>query len=634
MDLEKLRLTGIRTSTKELDVHAYRRDLWPRDTLNMFRDNTFPESPCVVAWPETKEQVASALRWADDEGVPVVPYGAGSGVCGGASGRARSLVIDTKRMRQVLHVDTDARTAHVQAGIIGQHLEDHLHRLGWMTAHSPSSIMCSTVGGYVAARSAGQFSSRYGVFSDMLLAARAVTPTGELSTGRWTPPNQPCYQHLLCGSEGTLGVVTDALLRISPSPKRRWFHGYAFANLDHAWDAMRKIMQAGLWPSALRLYDPVDTRIGGRAKAGSQGASFFGQFKRAVQAIPGLQRHLLDLPLALPNLVNRLANGLGDEVLLIVGFDGDDATVRHSIEKLQPFVSNARNLGAAPGQHWFDHRHDVSYKLAPVFINGAFADTCEVAATWDRLPQLYREVRAAIAKHGVVMAHFSHAYPEGCSIYFSFAAKGSIETYDQLWSDALHAAANAGGTATHHHGVGILKARAASREIGAALPMWHRLRRKWDPKNTMNPGRLFVADENIPDGPQPPSSAEPVLAINEPSRLARVRAASSVVEIAAKLGAAGWQLSVPPEEASYARWLPELNSVLADRWREPAFAMQFRFKDGRACVLGRAPRSAAGPDLRWSALQEATLEWVEVPIRPTDDDVHIAEAGVDGNGPC
>ena len=139
-----------------------------------------------------------------------------------------------------------------------------------MTAHSPSSIACSTAGGYLAARSAGQFSSRYGVFDDMTLAAQAECPSGTLRCGTWTPDGQEDWLPVLTGSEGGLGVVTELLVSIHPLPQTRWLRGFAFPSVEAAWDAMQALMQADLWPSVLRLYDPVDTKIGGKTKASMQ----------------------------------------------------------------------------------------------------------------------------------------------------------------------------------------------------------------------------------------------------------------------------------------------------------------------------------------------------------------------------
>ncbi len=633
MDLEALRATGIRTSSLSLDTDAYRRDLWPRDTLRMYRARVLPEAPGAVVWPENEDQVALAIAWAEREGVPVVPYGAGSGVCGGASGQAGSLVVDTKRMCRVLELDAGTRMVRVQAGVLGQHLEDAIAPAGWMTAHSPSSIMCSTVGGYVAARSAGQFSSRYGVFSDMLHAARAITPAGPLMTGAWASSQEEDLQPILCGSEGTLGIVTEALVRVAPIPEQRWLRGYAFPDLDTAWAAMRGLMQAGLWPSVLRLYDPADTRIGGRAKgrASKEGTSMLERIRRAVSGMPGLAQHMLDLPLALPGLVNRLVDGLSDEVLLIVGFDGDAHTVPALTEAAAHHLEAGRDLGAEPGEHWFAHRHDVSYKLAPIFAGGGFADTMEVAATWSTLPRLYSRVRAAISEHGVVMAHFSHAYPEGCSIYFSFAGRDRLDTYDQLWSDALAAAAAAGGTISHHHGVGQLKALSATQEQGAAIEIWSEILAKLDPLGTMNPDRLFVEGVPAPDGPLSPSGG-PVYELDVRSRLARVDPRAAPERLASALASRGYRLRTEPDQPLLT-WLGGLRASTLRRWVDPLFSVQARLPSGQTVRLGRAPRSAAGPDLRWALIRRATVESVQVPVLPLSSPGDFMAGSVDWGRP-
>jgi alkyldihydroxyacetonephosphate synthase len=629
MDLQALSAIGIRTSVQTLDTDAYRRDLWPRDTLRMYRGHTLPDAPAAIAWPETEDEVALILEWAVAQGVAVVPYGAGSGVCGAASGQAGSLVIDTKRMCKVLDIDTGSRMVHVQTGILGQHLEDSLAPHGWMTGHSPSSIMCSTVGGYIASRSAGQFSSRYGTFPDMLHAARTICPSGPLMTGAWASPQTEDLQPILCGSEGTIGVITEALVRISPIPQTRWLRGYAFTDLESAWSAMRGLMQAGLWPSVLRLYDPADTRIGGRTKTktAESGPSIFGRIRQAVSSMPGLGQHLLDVPLALPGLVNRLMEGLGEEVMLIVGFDGTPEAIAELVQAATPHLSAGRDRGAEPGEQWYAHRHSVSYKLAPVFAGGGFADTMEVAASWAKLPALYNRVRAAIAEHAVVMAHFSHAYPQGCSIYFSFAGRDQLSTYDQLWSDALAAAEAAGGTVCHHHGVGQLKALAATREQGAAIELWPEIQAKLDPRGTMNPDRLFVEGISPPEGPPSPSGG-PVFELDRRSWLATVDPRCTHDRLAAALAEDGFRLRAQTRQPLLS-WMQGLRASTLPRWEDPLFAVQARMPTGASVSLGRAPRSAAGPDLRWALLRRATVESVQVPVVPEGVDlrVHAVDSG-------
>jgi alkyldihydroxyacetonephosphate synthase len=624
MDLNALRESGITVSDAPVHLNAYRRDLWPRDTLMMMSEGARPEPPIAVVSPTSSEQVATAIAFACDAGIQVVPYGAGSGVCGSARGRAGSLIIDVKRMHRIRDIDTRARTAWIEAGIIGQHLEDQLGQIGWMTAHSPSSISCSTAGGYIAARSAGQFSSRYGVFDDMTLAARAETPTGRLECGLWTPDGQEDLLPILTGSEGGLGVVTDLLVQLQPTPQTRWLRGYAFENLETAWEAMRALMQANLWPSVLRLYDPVDTKIGGKTGTAdtAQGGGIFAWLKSTASKNPALRRHLLSLPLAMPSLVNRIGHSLGDEVLLIVGFEGPQAVVHATIDAAIPLLKQGRDLGAEPGQTWFEHRHDVSYKLAPVFIAGAFADTMEVAAPWDRLPTLYSSVRRALGRHTAVMAHFSHAYAEGCSIYFSFAGRAKLKTYDAAWHDALAAAREAGGTVTHHHGVGPLKASAAALEAGPAMRIWSQVKAKWDPQGLMNPGRPF---------PEPPDAIEhtpidaptggPVFELNPKNLMARVDPKASPEAIQGDLQAKGYTLRYIPDRPLDG-WLSMLQRGAVPG---PAlFGIQARFEDGVAARIFPAPRSAAGPDLRWSLLRRAQAEWVEVPIRPSEEEITVS----------
>jgi alkyldihydroxyacetonephosphate synthase len=622
MDLRPLTDTGVAWSRAPLDLDAARRDLWPRGTLAL-RGGRRPPRPEVVAWPRDRHEVAKLLTAAAAMDLAVVPYGAGSGVCGGAAGRAGAMVIDTKRMNKVLHLDEVRGLVHVQPGLLGQHLEDWLERRGLMTAHSPSSIMCSTVGGWVAARSAGQFSSRYGVFDDMVVAAAAETPAGRLLTGAWTPEGEEDLLPVLAGSEGALGVITDVVCRVVPIPGHRWLRGYALPSMEAAWAAMRALMQADNWPSVLRLYDPVDSRIGGPARKAARELErhgrgtprFVERLREAVAAVPALHQHLLEVPLALPRLINRIADGLGDEVLLIVGFEGPEAVVDAAVAEALPLLAAGRDLGPSPGEYWYAHRHDVSYKLAPIFAGGGWADTMEVAAPWSRLEALHTGVRRAIGERALVMAHFSHAYPEGCSIYFSFAGGGDVETYDAVWRDGLAAAREAGGTVTHHHGVGQLKAEAAAREAGAGLRVWRQIKARWDPDGRMNPGRPFPEDAPEAPGPARPQDPGPVYRVDEESRLAAVDPHAAPEAVQDALARRGYALRVVPDRP-LADWIPALRRGALDRWNVPFFGVQARFDDGASARLGPAPRSAAGPDLRQALLRRATAEWVEVPVVP------------------
>jgi alkyldihydroxyacetonephosphate synthase len=428
------------------------------------------------------------------------------------------------------------------------------------------------------------------------------------------------------GSEGTLGILTQLDVRVVPLPAHRWLRAYAFPGLDEAWTAMRAVMQAELWPAVVRLYCPVDTRIGGRLGSRRESTAP-GPVRRALGArarrllsgldhLDAVRRRELSLGLTAPRALNRIAAALGREVLLILGWEGREDVVRAQVQAALQLLVKGRDLGPEPGEHWYTHRHDVSWKLAPVFERGGFADTMEVAATWSRLGALYSGVRAALARHAAVMAHFSHAYPEGCSIYFSFAGAGELDRYDAAWRDALQAVASAGGTVTHHHGVGALKAEAATRELGNAIEVYHRRKARLDPGGVMNPGRLFGPTPVSQPGPPPPVGPGPVFAVHPRDLLAELDPWADPEAIEAALAARGFALRLRPDRPLGA-WLPRWRPSAAERHEQPCFGLQARFPDGRAARLGLAPRSAAGPDLRWGLLRDARVEAVEVPLVPS-----------------
>nr|MBA2320961.1 FAD-binding oxidoreductase [Deltaproteobacteria bacterium] len=580
-------LAGIASSEGLLDRFAAARDLWPGGTIEMWAGRPAP-LPDRIFWPADADEVERVVREASARGIPVVPYGAGSGVCGGARGRVGTIVLDTKRLDGIGPLDASRWTVEVDAGVNGQHLEDWLAERGFTLGHSPSSIWCSTVGGWAAARSAGQFSSRYGVFEDMVLAVEGVAPGhGRFRVGEggdvpdaWMP--------LILGSEGTLAVVTRVKLKVWPQPAVRWLRGYRFATVGAAIDAMRRIMQSELWPSVLRLYDPVDTRIGGRTKphkAGGADRSFVRRWLSRASRIQGVKGQTLALPLALPGLVNRVFDRVSEGVLLVVGWEGDAGVVEAASSAGKALLDEAgQDLGSEPGERWLHSRHHVSYKLMPIFERGGFADTMEVAVHWSALERLYHAVREAVSDHVVVMAHMSHLYPEGGSIYFSFAGRGSRDVYDETWRRALAAVVACGATVTHHHGVGILKAEAVTREVGPAVEAWASLKRALDPAGILNPGRVYVPGVALP-GPEadpPPLSAEDGVvrmdlpAVGDPGRLAWP-----------------WEsLPAPP------RWMRPW-------WQTGAVEVSGAI-DGIPVRLGRGPRSASGPDAREWFLPRAT----------------------------
>lgn len=499
---------GVRTSADPADRVAYARDLWPRHHLAVRAGNVGEHRPAGIVWASTTEEVSRVVRWAHDTGTPVVPFGAGSGVCAGVLPHSRMVVLDLKKMSRWRRLDRDGRTLDVEAGAMGLPLEEDLNREGFTLGHFPSSILCSTVGGWVAARSAGQCSGKYGKIEDMVLALECVTGTGEIVTLRHRT-SAPNLIPLVVGSEGTLAVVTSATLRLHPKPLARGFAAFSFPTTRHGWEAMRALFQAGHRPAVARLYDPFDAMLARRGSVKKGGAD--------SGEAPGLGAAALRTLLRRPGAINELLEGsLGSKLLggslLVVVFEGEGDEPARDLAAARALLEpmRARYDGEGPARKWLLHRYSVSYRQAPVFAAGLFSDTMEVAAPWSKLGALYDGVRRALGEHVFVMAHMSHAYPDGCCIYFSFAgtagkASGGAgwderceKTYDAAWRAALAAAVEAGGTLAHHHGAGRSKAPRLTEELGASgVGAVKALMRAFDPRGILNPGNL------VPGAPSP-----------------------------------------------------------------------------------------------------------------------------------
>jgi alkyldihydroxyacetonephosphate synthase len=541
LELEDLRraLAGVvgdlRVSTRPGDRSTYSRDMWPRLLFAMRAGAASEHPPDIVAWPETLDEVVEIVKIARRFHVPLVPYGAGSGVAGGAVPIHGGITIDMKRMDRVLDVDERDMVCTAETGINGERLERELARRGLTLGHFPSSIYCSTLGGWLAARSAGQMSTKYGKIEDLALSVTAVTGRGEvITTGEHGRARTgPDWTQLLVGSEGTLAVLTSARLRVRPAPEARILRGFEFSRLTAGLEGIRRVLQRGLRPAVVRLYDEFDSWMAfRRAHAEKPGAPTGipapppgsgalpslegapaelpdeGLVGRLRSLVPGkgkrkrFLRDALATALERPRLLNTLvevgAQRLGRRgCLLIVGVEGGRARSEAEARLVHAELERAggRDLGEEPGKRWLEHRYAVSYNMSKMFEAGAFVDTMEVAATWERLLDLYDGVRAALAPHAFVMAHFSHAYSEGCSIYFTFAGHApnraaAEKKYDALWRDGLAAATRAGGTISHHHGVGLMKAPFMAEEHRESMAVYEALKETFDPDGIMNPGKM------------------------------------------------------------------------------------------------------------------------------------------------
>jgi alkyldihydroxyacetonephosphate synthase len=504
-------LPELRASDDPADRVTYARDLWPRHHLAVRAGNVAEHRPGAIVWPRSTHEVSALVKWAATTKTPLVPFGAGSGVCAGVLPSENVVIVDLKRMARWRALDPTVPSLEVEAGAMGMPLEEELDRRGFTLGHFPSSILCSTVGGWVAARSAGQASGYYGKIEDMVLALECVTGTGDVVQLRHRT-NGPNLIPLVVGSEGTMCIVTSATLRLHPRPTARAFASWSLPSTERGWDAMRAMFQAGLRPAIARLYDPFDAML---ARQGAVKRPRAERREREPSGrAPGLGQAALRGVLRRPNALNELVELAGTRVLggalLVTIFEGTDERPSREQDRARAIVEAAggRYEGEGAARRWLQHRYSVSYRQAPVFASGAFVDTMEVAASWANLGALYDGVRKAMGSHVFVMAHFSHAYPDGCCIYFSFAGSAARthggkdgkretswdaacqETYDRTWQAAQEAAIRAGGTLAHHHGVGRSKAPRLGAELGTGIDVVQALQRAFDPHGILNPGNL------------------------------------------------------------------------------------------------------------------------------------------------
>ncbi len=435
------------------------RDTWVIAVWRSLQPSPPPRPACVVR-PRSTAEVAAVVEYAARERVAVVPFGAGSGVCGGVLADAGAIVIDLGDMRALHAIDERNLLATAEAGLLGSEFEAALNDAGYSMGHFPQSIALSSVGGWVATRSAGQFSTKYGNIENMFVAFEAVMPTGAVIRTRPVPraSTGPDLRHLFLGGEGTTGILTEVTFEIHPLAEATDRQAIAFPTMRDGLEALRRIVRGGWRPAVLRLYDEIEA---GRAFAGVASAT---------------------------------------ESLLLVLSEGPSGGVAAEIAGVDAICRDAggRPVGPDPVGSWLHHRNAVPG--FEVFLkHGMIVDTIEVAATWSRIDALYDGVLAAMrAVPGIIVAsgHSSHTYASGTNIYFTFAAKPETADdleplYFRIWDAAMTATLAAGGTISHHHGIGRIRREWLPRELGDAYDTLVAVQRALDPAGIMNPGALL-----------------------------------------------------------------------------------------------------------------------------------------------
>lgn len=431
--------------------------------------------PDAVAQPQDVDSLQAVLAWCADIGAAVIPFGGGSSVVGGVTpevgdGWPAVVTLSLQGMAQVLDIDTRAASVHAQAGILGPDLEAAVKAQGLAVRHFPQSYFHSTLGGWAATRGAGHFSTHLAKIEDRVQGLEVVLPDGRMAETTRLPagsigvdPNR-----LWCGSEGTLGVITSVWLRCVRTPELRAGCGIVFPAFEDALEAARSMLQAGLYPTQLRILDP--------------------------------QEHLISRAMA-----GRAARG----ALMAISFESAGAPVEPLLAAAQDIagahrgeVQQAGGASDAAVGDWKNTFFRQPYLRDALLDHAVISDTFETAVLWSRLPEAYQGIRETVLKAlesecggGAVTCRVTHAYPDGCCLYFAFFAPGRRDALKSQWQairDAAAAAVTAfGGTASHHHAMGRMHRGYARDELpGPFVDALHGARARLDPKGQLNPGLL------------------------------------------------------------------------------------------------------------------------------------------------
>ena len=484
-------LTAGFVSVDPLDrvVHARGKSL--RDLIRQRRGD-LPRVPDVVVRPGNEEDVAAVLRAAVSADAVVIPFGGGSSISGSLEAsptETRPVIsVDLGRLDKLLAVDASSRLARVQAGVFGPHLEAQLGAQGYTFGHFPDSFTHSTLGGWIATRSSGMQSDRYGDIADMTKGLRVVTPAGTLVTRPIpTTSTGPSIREMVLGSEGRLGLITEATVHVRRIPERRTILGYLFPTFADGLEAMRDIAASECAVSVTRVSDAHET-----------------QFSFAMRKRPTLVDKLQSKALR-TFLERRLGYDLREMSLSFIGYEGSDAHVAEQRKAVGKIVKRHGGLciGSGPGALYDQKKFDTPHIRDFLLDRGAAADVSETAMPWSRLVPVYDAVSAAaygafatLGVQGYLMCHLSHSYHAGACLYFTFAFSpmpggDMIAEYDVVKTAIQQAFVDNGATLSHHHAVGTEHAQWLEQDISApGVMMLEALFDGTDPGRHLNPGKI------------------------------------------------------------------------------------------------------------------------------------------------
>jgi|Deesub1362B_J571_1020462.scaffolds.fasta_scaffold00005_33 alkyldihydroxyacetonephosphate synthase len=455
-----------RYSDSIVDRIIYSRDYWPLKVFGEAMDGEI-EVPRLVLYPESTEDVAYIIKLANRYRIPIIPYGGGSGVVGAAYPSKNSVVMDLSGLNYIGEVDDENLIIEVGPGVLIFDLERYLNSKGYTLRHIPQSFPEAEVGGLIATRSTGEFSSKYGGIEDLLMSLEVVLPNGIVIRTKKVPRRSvgPRIEEIFIGSEGIYGVITRAVLKIRPIPNIDIRKAYVFDNFLAGIKAIREMARYDIFPPVVRLYDREEVHLR------------FAEY---------------------PDIT-------GKSLLLLI-FEGYDDRVVLEADYAEKILNKyGKEYTSDPVDKWLDKRFDVISEISRILSIGAVYDTIEVSGLWSDLPSIYNSVKdKASSIKGVitVMTHLSHIYRHGGCLYFTV---GGIppenitlsEFYHSVWKTIMETVLEYGGSISHHHGIGLMRRRWISREHGDGVYLLRALKESLDPRKILNPYKLIGDDDEI-----------------------------------------------------------------------------------------------------------------------------------------
>lgn len=441
-------------SERECDLISYSLDYWLYGVF-LSQYGNLPSLPCVVISPQNHEEIQGILKNANEYKVHITPFGGGSGVLGGAIPIEGNAILNLQRMNRFISLDETSLIAEFEGGIIGANLERELNHRGYSLGNIPQSLYCSTLGGWISTRAVGQFSTKYGKIEDMVLGMEVVLPDGNLLHIKPVPRRStgPSLKDLFLGGEGTLGIVTKAVVSVHPLPKGTVKQSFVFPSIEVVLDVVRRILRGDAKPAVVRIFDEAESE------------RYFEEIKNRVTVI-------------------FISEGEPDFVAL------ESGVIKRIAEE-----SGGEPLGENPVNIWLEKRFDIG--LGPIIMQqGGIVDTIEVVSLYTDATNLYTDmINSMRAVDGAlsVSGHFSHFYREGACLYITFAGfpKDPFRYYIDSWTAAMEATLRNNGSISHHHGIGIWRKQFMQQELGAhGVELLQKIKFALDPNNILNRGKV------------------------------------------------------------------------------------------------------------------------------------------------